>query len=141
MTEPRRATLKDVSDIAKIINDWIDSTQWMERDLPAEEIEELIRAGLPKREIWVLGDPVTAYLSCEAEIDHIWGFYCAVPGTGQGKRLLDKVKEGRDFLSLNTHVPNTRAHHFYQREGFVPVKEFAPEPPSQIRELRMEWRR
>ena len=141
MTEPRRATLEDVSAIARIINAWIDSTSWMQRDLPAEEIEAVIRAGVPKREIWVLGDPVTAYLSCEAEINHIWGFYCAAPGGGQGKRLLDKVKGGRDFLSRKTHVPNIKAQRFYQREGFVPVQEFDPDPPSQIRELRMEWRR
>ncbi|QTN36864.1 GNAT family N-acetyltransferase [Cognatishimia activa] len=141
MMEVRRPTQEDVPAIAAIINAWIDETPWMDRDVPPEEIEAMIGKGLPHREMWVLGDPVQAYLSCEAEANHIWGFYCATPGLGHGKRLMNKVKEGRDFLSLNTHVPNTGAQRFYKREGFKPVKEFDPDPPSTIRELRMEWTR
>lgn len=148
---PRRPDPQDVPAIAGIINDWIDATPWMQRDLPPDEIEGLIAKGLPQREMWVIGDPVQAYISIEAEIAHIWGFYCAQPGQGMGKRLLDRAKQGRDFLSLNTHVPNVAAQRFYAREGFVPVGEVPQGPASTVaetpereatgvRELRMEWR-
>tara|TARA_R110000764_G_scaffold111254_1_gene197969 strand:+ start:8004 stop:8459 length:456 start_codon:yes stop_codon:yes gene_type:complete len=149
---PRRAEPRDVPAMAGIVNAWIDATPWMERDLPPQEIEALIGTGLPQREMWVIGDPAQAYISIEAEIAHIWGFYCARPGQGMGKRLLDRAKEDRDFLSLNTHVPNVAAQRFYAREGFAPVGEVPPGPvssvadtpqrvPTGIPELRMEWQR
>lgn len=138
---PRRPGPDDVPAIAKIVNDWIDRTPWMERDISAEAIESLIAEGMPKREMWVIGDPVIAYLSCDPEIGHIWALYCAEPGRGLGKILMDKVKEGRSKLSLNTHVPNVSAQSFYRREGFKLMKEFDPEPPATVRELRMEWER
>lgn len=136
--------------MASIVNDWIDDTDWMQRDLPAEEIAKMLSQGLEQREIWVAGDPVLGYLSLDSETQHVWGFYCAHPGNGIGKLLLDKAKQGRDFLSLNTHVPNTGAQLFYLREGFTPVGEMAEGAPSTlhvsderkatgIRELRMEW--
>lgn len=150
MTEVRRAELSDVAGMAAIVNGWIDHTEWMQRDLPSEEIENALSKGLALREIWVSGDPVQGYLSLEVEIKHIWGFYCAHPGTGVGKTLLDQAKKGRDFLSLNTHVPNKRAQQFYLREGFRAVGELDEGKPSTlvslegreptgIRELRMEW--
>ncbi|RHU91128.1 GNAT family N-acetyltransferase [Clostridium sp. OM07-9AC] len=37
---------------------------------------------------------------------------------GIGKLLLDFIKERRMGLSLNVYEKNTRAIHFYQREGF-----------------------
>jgi GNAT superfamily N-acetyltransferase len=150
--KPRAPTVADVPAMARIVNDWIDATPWMLRDLPAEEIEVSIAKGLAQREMWVIGAPAAGYISVEAEIAHVWGFYCAEPGKGVGKRLLDRAKEGRDFLSLNTHMPNVAAQRFYAREGFVPVGDVDPAPvstvaetpertPTGIRELRMEWRR
>ena len=150
MTEVRRAEPRDVPAMARIVNQWIDDTEWMKRDLPAEEIGNSLKNGLSQREIWVVGDPVQGYLSPEVEKAHIWGFYCAETGAGIGKRLLDQAKVGRDFLSLNTHVPNKRAQQFYLREGFKPVGELDEGKPSTlvslerreatgIRELRMEW--
>jgi GNAT superfamily N-acetyltransferase len=149
---PRRPTIKDVPALAQIVNDWIDATLWMPRDLPPEGIADLISKGLPQREMWMIGEPARAYISIEAEIAHIWGFYSAEPGQGFGKLLMDRAKEGRDFLSLNTHVPNVGAQKFYVREGFVPIGEIEQGPvstvagtpdrkPTGLRELRMEWRR
>jgi len=150
MTEVRRAELGDVAEMASIVNSWIDGTDWMQRDLPAEVICEMLTQGLESREIWVAGDPVQGYLSLDSEADHIWGFYCAQPGTGIGKLLFDRAKQGRSFLSLNTHVPNRGAQLFYLREGFTSVGELDEGVPSSlavyeernatgIRELRMEW--
>ncbi|WIY25264.1 GNAT family N-acetyltransferase [Parasedimentitalea psychrophila] len=150
MTKLRRAELRDVPGMADIVNGWIDGTKWMLRVVPVEEIAEMLTEGLDHREIWVAGDPVQGYLSLDSEAAHIWGFYCAQPGNGIGKLLLDRAKQGRSFLSLNTHVPNKGAQLFYLREGFAPVGEMEEGVPSTlgvhekrkatgIRELRMEW--
>jgi len=150
MTDVRRAEERDVAGMASIVNGWIDGTDWMQRNLPAEEISEMLTKAITQREIWVAGDPVQGYLSLDSEAAHIWGFYCAQPGNGIGKLLLDQAKQGRRFLSLNTHVPNKAAQQFYIREGFKPVAEMNEGAPSTlhlseerketgIRELRMEW--
>ncbi len=137
--------------MAAIVNAWIDATPWMERDLPPAQIEALISDGMALREIWVICTPVAGYIPIEVEIAHIWGFYCARTGQGLGKRLLDQAKQGRDFLSLNTHLPNLGAQRFYVREGFQAVGQHDAGPVSTAkpvagqgaggpREMRMEWR-
>ncbi|MFW8593316.1 GNAT family N-acetyltransferase [Cribrihabitans neustonicus] len=150
MVEVRKATLRDAAGMAEIINGWIDRTEWMRRDLPAEDFEALFVQGLEVREIWAAGDPIEGYLSLDPESSHIWGFHCAQPGQGTGKLLLDRAKEGRSFLSLNTHVPNTGAQRFYRREGFRPVQAGGTQSAAPgrgnaadpaIPEMRMEWHR
>lgn len=92
--------------IVVIINVWIDEMLWMECDVFFEEIEVMIGKGLLYCEMWVLGDFVEVYLFCEVEVNYIWGFYCVMLGQGYGKWLMNKVKEGCDFLSLNMYVFN-----------------------------------
>ncbi|MEJ6396397.1 GNAT family N-acetyltransferase [Yoonia sp. 208BN28-4] len=142
MSDPaiRRATADDAPACADILNGWIDSTDWMPRMIEADALEPLLRKGLPMREAYVIGDPVAGYLSVEAENAHIWGFYVGPKGQGFGRALLDHVKDGRDYLRLNSHAANTQAHAFYKREGFVQAG--APWLGDDgIDEIRMEWRR
>ncbi len=127
--------------MARIVNDWIDGTDWHPRTAAPAGIETMIREALDMREIWVIGDPPEGYLSFDPETDRIGGFYCARTGAGLGKALLDAVKDGRDAMWLHTHVPNTRAQSFYRREGFKAVGVVPPEPPETVPELRMEWQR
>ena len=140
MTEPiRRATAEDAPACAAIVNAWIDATPWMPRSIAAETLEQVLRDGLPLREAYVIGTPVAGYVSLEAEAHHIWGLYVARPGEGLGKALVDRAKEGRSFLRLNSHAANTAAHRFYAREGFRQVT--APWDGSDgIPEITMEWR-
>ena len=112
----------------------------MPRLISAEELVTHLTAGLPTREAYVIGDPVAGYLSMETEISHVWGFYVGPRGQGLGKALMNRAKEGRDFLSLNTHAANARAHAFYEREGFVRVGD-PWKGNDGIDEIRMEWRR
>ncbi len=141
-TVPRLAVVADAGACAAIVRHWLDATHWMPGGGPSlQELTVAIAEGIPKREFWVIGDPVAGYLSFEVEVSHIHGLYTAQPGLGLGKLLVDRVKEGRDFVQLWTHEPNTAAHRFYHREGFVTVERKAEGRDEGVPELRMEWRR
>lgn len=136
----RRAVADDAPACAAVINAWIDGTDWMPRMVSAADIEAALRDGLPRREAYVVGDPVEGYLSMDPEEAHIWGLYVARRGAGLGKALMDRAKAGRDHLRLNSHAANGAAHRFYAREGFVQTT--APwRGGDGIDEIRMEWRR
>lgn len=135
----RRAIAADAPACAAVVNAWIDRTDWMPRAVPHDAIEKALHQGLPLREAYVVGDPIAGYISIEAEKNHIWGLYVANPGQGLGKQLIDQAKTGRDYLRLNTHLPNKPAHRFYEREGFKQIGE----PwcgDDGIEEIAMEWR-
>ncbi len=125
--------------MARIVCDWEAETGWMPSIYTPEEIAGFIRDALPDREIWVIGAPVAGYLSYDPAERRVGGLYCARSGAGLGKALMDKVKEGRDFIWLRTHEPNEGAQRFYKREGFVEVSRHEAEPPNTVREIRMEW--
>ncbi len=135
----RLATPADVPALARIVTDWLESVPWMNDAPEPALLEQVFATALSVREIWVEGGPITGYLSLEPETDWIHGFYVATPGQGIGKRLLDRVKEGRRFLQLRSHTPNTEAHRFYMREGFVVIERDLPglDGPT---EVHLEWR-
>lgn len=127
--------------MAAVLNGWIDATDWFPRVHPPAKLEEAIGAALPLREIWVAGDPACAYLSLDGDSGQVVGLYSSVTAQGVGKALMDRAKEGRSALWLNTHVPNTAAQRFYRRQGFREVSRHVPEPPETVEEIRMEWAR
>lgn len=135
----RRAEAADAPACADIVNDWIDETRWMERGPSRAKIADMIAEGMPLREFWVVGDPVAGYLSLNAETAQIMGLYVARPGAGLGKMLMDRAKDGRRYLQLRSHEPNSGAHRFYRREGFE-IVERGLSGIDGVAELRMEWR-
>jgi putative acetyltransferase len=138
----RRAAAEDAPACAAIVRRWLDAAAWMPTGPSAAELERTMRAAFPAREAFVAerdGD-VLGYLSLAPGGDHVRGLYVAAPGHGVGKALLDRAKEGRDRLTLNTHMPNLAAHRFYAREGFVTVARDLPGSDG-VAEQRMEWRR
>ncbi len=143
MSDPvdiRHAVPEDAAACAAIIMGWLQDTAWIAPRFSEAELTELIRDGLAIREIYVAGDPVAGYLSFNPEVDQVVGLYSAAPGHGVGKALMDHVKTGRDYLQLWSHEPNTAAHRFYEREGFLRVGR-NPEGDDGIPEIRMEWHR
>ncbi len=139
--KPRRAEIVDAGDCAAIVRAWLDGLDWMPGGGPSvEELTVVIAEGIPKREFWVVGDPVAGYLSFKEDENLIAGLYTAVPGSGHGKALVDAVKAGRDYVQLWTHEANVAAHRFYHREGFETVERKAEGRGDGIPELRMEWR-
>lgn len=138
--EVRRADLGDAAVCARIVNDWIDRTDWMPRVHARDVIEGFVAEALPDREVWLIGKPAEGYLSLNVETGQIGALYLDRTGLGFGKTLLDRAKVGRDYLQLWTHEPNVAAHRFYAREGFEVVEQKA-EGGDGLPELRMEWRR
>ena len=136
----RRAKPDDAPACARIVNEWIDAKDWLPRQHSRDEIENMIRAGIPVREFWVAGDPVQGYWSFNSEAYQVMGLYTACPGRGIGKALMDRVKEGRARIQLWSHSANTKAHAFYRREGFVEVGR-RDSGVDGIPEIRMEWHR
>lgn len=126
--------------LAKIVCDWEAETEWMVSPYGPKEIAGFITEAMPARDIWVVGEPVEGYLSFDPKVSRVGGLYCRRTGLGLGKALMDKAKEGRDFVWLTTHEPNEAAQRFYKREGFSEVGRHEAEPPNTVREVRMEWR-
>ena len=136
----RPARVEDAAACAGIVRGWLDGLDWMPGGGPsAEELTEIIAEGIPQREFWVIGEPVAGYLSFKEDENLIAGLYTAKPGSGAGKALVDRVKEGRDFVQLWTHEANVQAHRFYHREGFETVERKAEGRGEGVPELRMEW--
>lgn len=137
----RAARAEDAATCAGIVRAWLDRTPWMPGGGPTlAELTDAIAKGIPIREFWVIGDPVSGYLSFKEDQNLIAGLYTAAPGSGDGKALVDVVKAERDYVQLWTHEANTNAHRFYHREGFVTVERCAEGRGDGIPELRMEWR-
>ena len=137
--EPRLGCVGDASECAGIISRWIDVTTWMPRRHSTKELTKMIEEGIPFREFWVLGDPIIGYLSFNRELSQIMGLYVDFPGVGAGKLLLDKVKRGKNFIQLWSHLANTSAHSFYSREGFSKM-ELNQSGQDGIPEIRFEWK-
>lgn len=137
--EIRPATRADIPAMARIVATWERETDWNPAFASQEVIERALDEAFDTREIWVMGEPAEAYISYDPSREHIGGFYVAPKGQGYGKRLMDKVKEGRNHLTLNTHLPNEGAQRFYRREGFTPVAEQAATLEGMPDELKMEW--
>lgn len=138
----RRAKATDAPACARIVRRWLAASDWMPAGPSLDELEAMMRDGFPQREAYVAerDGAILGYLSLDPDSDHIRGLYVAEPGQGTGRALVDRAKEGRDRLSLNTHMPNAAAHRFYEREGFGTVETDIPGSDG-VPEQRMEWRR
>ena len=104
---------------------------------------EIVRDMLPQAELYVHENEATRQIDgfiglSESHIEGI--FVCdRLQSQGIGKLLLDFVKESRTQLSLNVYQKNTRAIHFYQREGFEIQNEGLDEATGE-KDYVMTWR-
>lgn len=139
---PRRASRADIPACAGIVAAWERATDWLPGETPpAEVIADYIAEAFEAREIWVIGDPVAGYASIDPAACRLGALYCAAPGRGHGKALMDRAKAGRDRLTLTTHEPNIRAQAFYRREGFAVLRRLPGTPPhDSVPLIEMGWR-
>ena len=136
--QPRRGSIDDASRCAVILNKWVGTTTWMPRLYSENELLKMIEEAIPFRELWVIGNPASAYVSFNKGLSQVVALYSNKPGKGYGKILLDKVKEGREYIQLWSHSANVSAQRFYQREGFKEAA-YKENGDDGIPEIQFEW--
>ena len=138
MDQPRRGSIDDASRCAVILNKWVGTTTWMPRLYSENELLKMIEEAIPFRELWVIGNPASAYVSFNKNLLQVVALYSDKPGKGYGKILLDKVKEGREYIQLWSHSANVSAQRFYHREGFKEAA-YKENGDDGIPEIQFEW--
>jgi len=136
--QPRRGSIDDAERCAEILNKWVEKTMWMPRLYSKNELLKMIEEAIPCRELWVVGNPALAYISFNNDLSQVVALYSDKPGRGYGKVLLDKVKEGREYIQLWSHSANESAHRFYHREGFREAI-YKEKGNDGIPEIQFEW--
>ena len=136
--QPRRGSIDDASRCAVILNKWVGTTTWMPRLYSENELLKMIEEAIPFRELWVIGNPASAYVSFNKNLLQVVALYSDKPGKGYGKILLDKVKEGREYIQLWSHSANVPAQRFYHREGFKAAA-YKENGDDGIPEIQFEW--
>jgi len=114
----RNGSLDNAEECADIVNSWINKTDWLPRNFTKYELLTMIREAIPQREFWVIGEPISGYISFNKKESQVIALYTRNPGSGDGKLLLDAIKERKKYIELWSHTKNTKAHRFYLREGF-----------------------
>ena len=101
---------------------------------------ELVKGLLGQAEVYVYEDArqIQGFIGLNDE--YIEGIFVSdeMRSQGIGKILLDFVKNRTAKLSLNVYQKNTRAIHFYQREGFAIRCEGVDEATGE-KEYVMTW--
>ena len=136
--QPRRGSKDDAAICTEILNKWVETTTWMPRLYSENELLKMIEEAIPFRELWVIGNPASAYVSFNKSLSQVVALYLNKPGKGYGKILLDKVKEGREYIQLWSHSANVSAQRFYHREGFKAAA-YKEKGDDGIPEIQFEW--
>ncbi|SIS76313.1 L-amino acid N-acyltransferase YncA [Roseivivax lentus] len=136
----------DAAGCAAIVNDWIDRTDWMPRiHTRAAVVDYYRRHVLPKRLAKVARrgtfGTVSGFLALEEEAGLITDLYCAQPGRGIGRRLLEAARTQADALRLWTFVANEGARRFYAREGFKEVRRTDGDNDERLPDVLLTWER
>lgn len=115
--------------------DFVPAAYWRSNFEPVKEM-------LPQAEVYVYesAGEIQGFVGLTGE--YIEGIFVAdeMQSQGIGKRLLDHMKAIKDTLCLNAYQKNTRAIHFYQREGFLIQYEGSDESTGE-KEYTMLWQR
>ena len=132
------------ADITKVADIWLDTNIKAHNFISAQYWEsnyELVKELLGQAEVYVYEDArqIQGFIGLNDE--YIEGIFVSdeMRSQGIGKLLLDFVKESRTQLSLNVYQKNTRAIHFYQREGFEIQNEGLDEATGE-KDYVMTWR-
>lgn len=111
------------ADINRVADIWLDTNLKAHSFISAQYWEsnyELVKGMLSQAEVYVYedGQKIQGFIGLSDE--YIEGIFVPekMQSQGIGKLLLNYIKDKKDALRLNVYQKNTRAIHFYQREGF-----------------------
>jgi ribosomal protein S18 acetylase RimI-like enzyme len=141
----RTGSIADGPAMAKIINDWIDETDWMPRIHSREAIEGFFTPDILSKRVILIGErngAVEGYLTLRPE-GMIAAFYLAPAARGRGlaNLMMTEAKHLHpDRLELGVMEPNARARRFYEAQGFIEIPEGRKTDTDEgIPELLMRW--
>lgn len=111
------------ADINRVADIWLDTNLKAHSFILAQYWEsnyELVKEMLSQAEVYVYedGQKIQGFIGLSDK--YIEGIFVSekMQSQGIGKLLLNYIKDKKDVLRLNVYQKNTRAIHFYQREGF-----------------------
>ena len=131
------------ADRVKVADIWLDTNIKAHNFIPAQYWEnnyEPVKEMLPQAEVYVYesNGEIQGFIGLNR--DYIEGIFVCDKLQSQsiGKLLLDFAKKSRTELCLNVYQKNTRAIHFYQREGFKIQREGLDEATGE-KDYVMTW--
>ena len=132
-------------DINKVADIWLDTNIKAHNFIPAEYWKsnfKSVKEALLLAEVYVYeyDTEIQGFIGLNDE--YLEGIFVRdeMQSQGIGKLLLNFVKEKRTKLYLNVCQKNTRAIHFYQREGFESQREGLDEVTGE-KDYVMVWQR
>ncbi len=132
-------------DINKVADIWLDTNIKAHNFIPAEYWKgnfKSVKEALSQAEIYVYeyDTEIQGFIGLNDE--YVEGIFVRdeMQSQGIGKLLLNFVKEKKMKLYLNVYQKNTRAIHFYQREGFEIQREGLDEVTGE-KDYVMVWQR
>ena len=139
--------------IRKLLNGDIDRVAdiWLKTNLKAHYFiinqywksnYELVKEMMSQSEVYVYEDDKMIQGFVGLNDEYMEGIFVRdeMQSQGIGKLLLNFVKEKKTKLYLNVYQKNTRAIHFYQREGFEIQREGVDEVTGE-KDYVMVWQR
>ena len=111
------------ADINRVVDIWLNTNLKAHSFISAQYWEsnyELVKGMLSQAEVYVYEDGQKIQGFKGLSDKYIEGIFVSekMQSQGIGKLLLNYIKDKKDALRLNVYQKNTRAIHFYQREGF-----------------------
>ena len=111
------------ADIERVVDIWLDTNLKAHNFIPGQYWKnniDLVKEMLPQAEVYVYENDCQIEGFIGLNDEYVEGIFVRdeMQSQGIGKLLLNFVKEKKMKLYLNVYQKNTRAIHFYQREGF-----------------------
>lgn len=111
------------ADIERVVDIWLDTNLKAHNFIPGQYWKDnidLVKEMLPQAEVYVYENDCQIEGFIGLNDEYMEGIFVRdeMQSQGIGKLLLNFVKEKKTKLYLNVYQKNTRAIHFYQREGF-----------------------
>jgi ribosomal protein S18 acetylase RimI-like enzyme len=133
----------DVSDLARMIGDWVRETKWMPVLHTPKEDEDFVAGLLGTHSVRVArrGPDRLGFLARRGGQVQALHIATGSRGLGIGKALLDEVKTVEPAVELWTFQANDRALAFYSREGFYEAtRTDGRDNDERLPDIRLIWR-
>ena len=133
------------ADMDRVAGIWLDANLRAHCFIPPQYWKsnfDPVKEMLPRAEVYVYENDREIWGFIGLNGEYIEGIFVRdeMQSQGIGKLLLNFVKEKKTKLYLNVYQKNTRAIHFYQREGFEIQREGLDEVTGE-KDYVMVWQR